>query len=158
MFSKSMSEPVEERRELDEGQKGDGKFFETSADPAVAFNAAEEVFDFVPPAIIAAVKGRRRAARTFGRDADAGALAAQPLAKVVGVKALVADDTAPSQATEQRRDGEKIVALALSQAECDGAPATLDDGRQLGVRSLLWCVRSPVRPVRRGDSTHPGAA
>lgn len=100
-----MSEPIKERGERDERQKGDGKFFKTSADTTMAFDEAEEVFDFVPPAIIAAVKGRRAAARCFFGMQTAGALAAQPLTKVVGVKTLVADDTAPSQATEQRRDG-----------------------------------------------------
>ena len=87
-----MSEPIEDRCALDEGQKGDGKFFEPGADPTMAFDAAEEVLDFVPPTIIAAVKGRRTATRTLGCDADAGALAAQPRAKGVGVEALVAED------------------------------------------------------------------
>ena len=83
-----MSEPIEERRELDEGKKGDGEFFEAGADTTMTFNEAEEIFDFVPAEIVTAVKGRRTAARAFGRDADSGALAAQPRAKVVGVEAL----------------------------------------------------------------------
>jgi len=132
-----MSEPIKDGRELDEGEKSDGKFFETGADATMAFDAAEEVFDFVPAPIVAPMERRRTTARTLWRDADACVLATQSRAKVVGVKAFVADDTPLPQATEQGFDGEEIVALALSQSECDGAPTTLDDGRQLGVDPSL---------------------
>ena len=149
-----MSEPIKDGCELNEGQKGDGKFFEPGADPTMAFDAAEEVFDFVPPTIIAAVKGRWTATQTLGWDADAGALAAQPRAKGVGGEALVANAPPPPQATEQRLDGEEIVALPLSQAECDGAPATLDDGCQLGVEpsfgasdGLCSLSAAGIRPI-----------
>lgn len=80
--------PFEQSRELEEGGNNDGNFFEKSADPTKAFYAAEEVFDFVPPPVVAALKGGGTAARVFGRDADASALAAQAHAKVVGVEAL----------------------------------------------------------------------
>ena len=126
-----MSEPIQDRRELDEGEKSNGKFFETGADATMAFDAAEEVFDFVPAPIVAPMERRRTTARTLWRDADACVLATQSRAKVVGVKAFVADDTPLPQATEQGFDGEEIVALALSQSECDGAPTTLDDGASL---------------------------
>ena len=139
-----MSEPIQDRRELDEGEKSNGKFFETGADATMAFDAAEEVFDFVPAPIVAPMERRRTTARTLWRDADACVLATQSRAKVVGVKAFVADDTPLPQATEQGFDGEEIVALALSQSECDGAPTTLDDGRQLlaGLHTLTHLHRA----------------
>ena len=137
VFSKSMSEPIEDRRELDEGGKSDGRFFETGAGATMAVDAAEDVFDFVPAPIIAAMERCRTTARTLWRDADAWVLTTQSGAKVVGVEAFVADDTPLPQATEQGFNGEGIVALALSQSECDGAPTTLDDGRQPGVDAFV---------------------
>jgi hypothetical protein len=110
-----MSEPIKDDRELNEGDKGDGKFFETGADATMALDAAEEVFNFVPAPIVSAMERRRTTARTLWRDADACMLATQSPAKVVGVEALVADDTPLPQATEPGFDSEEIVALALSQ-------------------------------------------
>jgi len=110
-----MSEPIKDGRELNEGDKSDGKFFETGADATMALDAAEEVFNFVPAPIVSAMERRRTTARTLWRDADACMLATQSRAKVVGVEAFVADDTPLPQATEQGFDGEEIVALALSQ-------------------------------------------
>ncbi len=62
MFSKSMSEPIQDRRELDEGEKSNGKFFEMGADATMAFDEAEEGFDFVPAPIVASMEaaGQRR--------------------------------------------------------------------------------------------------
>ena len=119
----------------------------------MAFDVAEEVFDFVPAPIITAMEGRRTTARSLWRDEDAAMLATQSRAKVVGVEAFVADDTPLPQATKQGFDGEEIVALALSQSECDGAPTTLDDGRQFGVDPSLGsadslCRLSACPPVR----------
>ena len=62
-----MSEPIQDRRELDEGEKSNGKFFETGADATMAFDAAEEVFDFVPAPIVAAMDRRRMTARILWR-------------------------------------------------------------------------------------------
>jgi len=135
--SKSTREPIKDGRELDEGEKSDGKFFETGANATMVFYAAEEVFDFVPQPIIVAMERRRTTARTLWRDADARVSGTESRAKVVGVEAFVADDTPLTQAAEQGFDGEKTVALALSQSECDGAPAALDNGRQLGVDPSL---------------------
>jgi len=127
-----MSEPIKDGRELNEGDKSDGKFFETGADATMALDAAEEVFDFVPAPIVAAMERRRTTARTLWRDADACMLATQSRAKVVGVEAFVADDTPLPQATEQGFDGEEIVALALSQTGSVGCN--------------LNCVTSNLRP------------
>ena len=148
-----MSEPIKDGCELDEGEKSDGEFFETRADATMAFDAAEEVFDFVPPPIIAAMERRRATARTLWRDADPSVLATQSRTKVVGVEAFVADDTPLPQATKQRFDGEEIVALALSQSECDGAPTTLDDGRQLGVDPSLGSADGLCRLSAAGIRT-----
>jgi hypothetical protein len=65
VFSKSMSEPIKDRRKLDKGEKSYGKFFETGADETMASDAAEEVFDFVPAPIVAAMERRRTMARTL---------------------------------------------------------------------------------------------
>jgi hypothetical protein len=128
-----MSEPIKDRRELDKGEKSDGKFFETGADAAMALNAVEEVFDFVSPPIVAAMERRRTRRELFGGMQTRVCGRRSPARKFSASKPLSPTTHRLPQATAQGFDGKEIVALALCQSEGDGAPATLDDGRQLGV-------------------------
>jgi hypothetical protein len=52
-----MNEPINDCRELNEGEKRNGKFLVSGTEAPVAFETAEEVFDFVAPPVVAAVKG-----------------------------------------------------------------------------------------------------
>ncbi len=45
MFSKSMSEPIDNGSKLDQAKKHDGESVVMRADAAIAFDATEEVFD-----------------------------------------------------------------------------------------------------------------
>src|ERR1019366_7940611 len=99
-----MSEPIEDRRELNEAKKGDGEFFVTGADAAMAFDPTEEVFDLVPPPIIAAMEGDRPTARTFWWDVNSSALSAEARSKGVSIEPLVRDGPAPAQAMQQWLD------------------------------------------------------
>ena len=128
-----MSEPIESGGKLNKTEEGDGEFVVTGADAAMAFEAAEEVFDFVAPPIVAAVEGHRPPARTFGRDADARALSAQTGAKSISIETLVADDPPAAHAGKQWFDGVQIMTLAFGQPERHGPPAAVNDRRQFGV-------------------------
>lgn len=128
-----MSEPIEGGSEKDEAEESEGEFFVASADAAMTFDPAEEVFDLVAVAIIPAMESDGAAARTFGRNANSRALPAEPRAKGVGVEAFVADSTSTTQAGKQWLDRVQIVTLTFRQAQRDGPTAALDDGCELGV-------------------------
>jgi len=132
-----MNEPIEDSGELNEGEEGGGEFFVAGADASVAFNPAEEIFDLMPVAIVAAVERDGVTARAFWRDAGAGALTPQFGAQGIGVEALVADGSATAQAAEQWIDGVQIMPLALGQTERNGTSATLHNRGELGVDATL---------------------
>lgn len=132
-----MSEPIQHRGELNEAEEGDGEFIVSCADPSKAFDAAEEVFDFVPTAVVAAMKCHARASRTFGRDANTCALLAKPGAKRVGIEAFVADGAPAPQRRQEWVDGVQVVALASGQGDRHSPAATLHDGRELGIEAAF---------------------
>jgi hypothetical protein len=63
-----MDEPINDRRELNESEKRNGEFLVSRADAPVAFETAEEVFDFMAPPIVAAMKGQWPTARAPSGD------------------------------------------------------------------------------------------
>ena len=83
---------------MNEGKKGDGEFFISSAEAPVAFETAEEVFDLVTPPVVAAVKGYWPAARDLRGDADPRTLSAQTRPKRIGVEAFIRDGAMVAQA------------------------------------------------------------
>jgi hypothetical protein len=113
VFAKSINEPINNRRELNEGEKRDGKFLVTGAKAPVAFETAEEVFDFMAHPVVAAVKGHWPTARALRRDTDPRTLSAQARPKRVGIETFIGDFTAVAQASQERIDRVKIVTLAL---------------------------------------------
>ena len=133
MCAKSMSEPIEDRGELNEAEKSRGELFVASADTPVAFDAAKEIFHLVATAIVAAMESHRPAARAFRRDANARALSAQPRAESIGIEALVGDGAMTTHAGQQRFDGDQVMSLPGRDPECDGTTAPLHNGGQLGV-------------------------
>jgi hypothetical protein len=46
MFSKLTSEPIKDRRELDEREQSGSTFFETGAHPTLVFDTTEQPFAF----------------------------------------------------------------------------------------------------------------
>ena len=69
-----MSEPIEHGGKLSEAEERRSEIFIARADAAVAFDAADEIFDPVAALVVAAMEGYWPAAVALGRDADAGAL------------------------------------------------------------------------------------
>ncbi len=51
MFAKSAFEPIQDGRELDEGEEDGSEFIVASAEAAMALDPAEEVFDTMTAAI-----------------------------------------------------------------------------------------------------------
>ena len=113
MFAKSTNEPIDDCRELNESKKRDGEFLVSGAEAPVAFETAEEVFDFMTPTVVAAVKGYWPTSRTLRRDTDPRTLSAQARPKRVGIKTFIGDSAAVAQAGQERLDCVKIVTLAL---------------------------------------------
>jgi hypothetical protein len=137
VFAKSMNEPIDDCRELSEGEKRDRKFFVSGAEAPVALDSAEEVFDFMAPPVVAAMKGHWPTARALRGDADPRTLPAQARAKRVGIEAFVGNCATVAQAGQERLDRVKIVTLALGQAERDGSTTSLNDRGKLGINSTL---------------------
>jgi len=128
-----MSEPIEHSGELNEAKERRSEFLVSGADSPVALDAAEEVFDFMATAVVAAMECYRPQARPFWRDAHPCALSAQPRAECVGIEALVCDGSIPAQAGQKGLDGIQIVTLSSCQAERNGSSLTVHDCRQLRV-------------------------
>ena len=63
-----MNEPINDCRELNEGEKCDGEFLVSGAKEPVAFETAEEVSDFMAPPVVAAVKGHWPTAIALRKD------------------------------------------------------------------------------------------
>jgi hypothetical protein len=108
-----MNEPINDSRELNEGEKRDGEFLVSGAEAPVAFETAEEVFNFMAPPVVATVKGHRPKARALRRDTDPRTLSAKARSKRVGIETLICDSATATQAWQERLDCEKIVTLAL---------------------------------------------
>ena len=87
-----MSEPIEDGGEVNEADEGFGEFVVTGGDAALDFDAAEEVFDLMAAAVVAAMKSDRLTASAFGWNAATGPLLAQFLAKDISVESLVGDN------------------------------------------------------------------
>lgn len=112
-----MHEPINDSRELDEGEKRFGQFLVSGAQAPVAFETAEEVFGFMAPPVVAAVKGLRPTTRALRRDTDARTLSVQACPKRVGIETFIGDSAAVAQAGQECFDCVKIVTLALRQGE-----------------------------------------
>jgi hypothetical protein len=132
-----MNDPINDCRELNEGEKRDSEFLVSGAEAPVAFETAEEVFDFMTPTVVAAVKGYWPTSRTLRRDTDPRTLPAQARPKRVGIEALIGDSAVVAQAGQERLDRVKIMTLALSQAERHGSPTSLNDRSKLRVDSTF---------------------
>jgi hypothetical protein len=71
-----MNEPINDRRELNEGEKRDSEFLVSGAEAPVALETAEEVFDFMTPPVVAAMKGHWPTARALRGNTDPRMLSA----------------------------------------------------------------------------------
>ena len=132
-----MDEPINDCRKLNEGEKRNSEFLVSGAEAPVAFETAEEVFDFVAPPVVAAVKGHWPPARAFRRDTDARTLPAQARPKRVGVETFIGDGTVVAQARQKRLDRVQIVTLPFGQAERHSSPTTVDNCSKLSIDSTL---------------------
>lgn len=132
-----MSEPVEDRSELNEAKKRGGELLVTGADAAMAFDPAEEVFDPMAAAVVSAMKRGRPSSVSLRRNADAGLLAVELSAERIGIEALVCDRTMPAQTRQQGFDRMQVVSLASGQTKGDGATSAIHDGCELGVDTAL---------------------
>ena len=108
-----MDEPINDRRELNESEKRNGEFLVSRADAPVAFETAEEVFDFMAPPIVAAMKGQWPTARAPSGDIYPRTLSAQARPKSVGIETSIGDCAALAQVRQERLNSIKIVTLAL---------------------------------------------
>ncbi len=132
-----MNEPIDDGRELNEGNESDSEFVISGAEASVGFDSAEEVFNFVAPTVVAAVKGHWPTARALRRDTDRRTLSAQARPKRIGIETFIGDGATVAEAGQERLDRIKIVTLTLSQAERDGSPASINDRGKLGIDSTL---------------------
>jgi hypothetical protein len=135
VFAKSINEPINDCRELNESKKRDGEFLVSGAEAWVAFETAEEVFDLLAPPVVAAVKSHWPTARALRGDTDPRSLSAQARPKRVGIETLIGDSAAAAQAWQERLDRVKIVTLALCQAERHGSSTSLNDRGKLRIDS-----------------------
>lgn len=97
------------------GERIEGKFLVSRADAPVAFETAEEVFDFMAPPVVAAMKGQWPTARAPSGDTDTRTLSARAQArpKRICIESFIGDSAAVPQAGQERLDRVKIVTLAL---------------------------------------------
>lgn len=132
-----MTEPIHDRSEVNEAQEGAGEFIVASADPALRFDAAEEVFNLMALPVVTAVEAGRPQPTAFGRDAATGALIAQIRPKDIGIEGLVGHDPATAHASQHREHGVLVVLLAGSQTEPNSPTTRIDDRRELGVQAAF---------------------
>jgi hypothetical protein len=107
-----MNEPINDCRQLNEGEKCDGESLVSGAWAPVAFQTAEEVSDFMAPPVVAAVKGHWPTTRALRRDTDPRTMSAQARPKRVCIETLFGDSAAAAQASQERLDRVKIMTLA----------------------------------------------
>jgi hypothetical protein len=115
VFSNRQREPIEDSGEEDEGEEAEGEFIVAGGDTAEAFDAAEEVFDAVPMAVVAAMEAEASAPPSPRRDANASAVPVESRAKGVRIEALVTDRAFPAQGRQKRLDGFEVMARSGSQ-------------------------------------------
>lgn len=144
-----MSEPIQRCGEVNETQKRFGEFVVASGDSAMSFDAAEEVFHLPAVAVVAAMEANRVTTSALGRNTRAGALAAQPRAKVIRIESPVCHQAVPAGRPQHRESGEEIVALTAVQAYGEGPTPRIDDCGELcieptfGSAHRLGCLSTP---------------
>ena len=132
-----MSEPIQNRGELNKGEKRLGEFLVAHADAEVFFDAAEEVFDLMATAIVAAMKPGRLAAAPSGRNAAERVLPSQPSPEGVGVEAFIGHATMATQGGRQRCHRVQIMPGTGGQTKAHRSAVSIHRRRQLGVQSAL---------------------
>jgi len=115
-----MSEPIKQGCELDEAEKGGGEFVVAGGDSSMTLAPAEEVFDSVPSAVIAAVKPMAPGAAAFGPDTGANAMLVPHPVERIRVETPIGHDMVVFQVREQGLNRLDVMALARRQAEAEG--------------------------------------
>jgi len=101
--------------EVDHGTVALISFLVSGGDPPECFEAAEEVFDEVSPAISMEVASYFLLSVRFGRDHRCRASLVQLGTQPVSVKRLVAEEHAEFDVVDQRFNPDEIVTLARQQ-------------------------------------------
>lgn len=145
MYSKSKSEPVEHRRDLNKGEKSRCELVVASADAPMAFDTAEEVFDAVSLAIVAAVESDGSAAVPLRRDAESSTLPTESCAERISIEALVGNRLAVPQGGQQWFNRVQIVPLSRGDSQGDGATPRVNNRGELGVNASLGATDRLLR-------------
>lgn len=132
-----MSEPIQNRGQLHEGEKRLGELLVAGADAAVFLDATEEVFDPMAAAIVSAMKAGGVTAAASWWDAAGGLLPPQTIPEAIGVEALVGHTAVPAQGGQQRAHRMQVMPGAGCQAHAHRPAVLIDDRRQLGVQPAL---------------------
>lgn len=118
--------------EVDHGSIALIGFLVPSSDPAKCFEAAEEVFHEMPPAISMEVTVDFLLSVRFGRDHRDGASFVQFRTQPVGIERLVAEEHAEFHVRDQRFHPDEIVALTGQQNEARQVSQCVHQRHDLG--------------------------
>jgi len=132
-----MSEPIQCSREVDEAEEGFGEFVVTGGDPAVRFDATEEVLHAVAQPVVAAVVAGRLEPISPRRDTSPTAVGLQATAESLRIEAFVGHDPTITGARQQRQHRILVMPGATFQADGYRVTARVDQGGKLAVEDAF---------------------
>jgi hypothetical protein len=133
--------------EVDHGGEASVGLVASHGDALELLEFAEEVFDEMAPFVDVGVDLKRLAASRMLGDDDRRAALVEFFDDPVGVEGLVGDQPAKLDVLDQRREADRIVALAGEEFEADevaeGVGESEDFGRQAAFRLADGLALSP---------------
>ena len=141
MFSKWSSEPVDDRGEVNEGQKVQVQFIISCSDPAKPFDPLEEVFDVVALAVVIPAVRPRIASIASRRDAGRPARTIDAAADMIAIKASIGNDSFSCQKDNFLRCN-CVGSLPWSQGGLKDLSFGIHRHHELGVESSFCASKS----------------
>jgi hypothetical protein len=133
VYSNLVKDPIDCHSEVYEPEEGFGQLFIAGADPAVAFDAAEEVFDRMTVSIKCPTEAVGDTTGTSRWNAHERARAGEILAEHIGVESSIPDDPEAVESWQERCAGVQIMLGSGRKVETDCASHTVDHCGELRV-------------------------
>jgi hypothetical protein len=136
VFSKWLSEPVDDGGEVNESQEVEVQFFIPCADPAKPFDSLEEVFNVMALAIGIGIVRPRVGSIAPGRDARRAAAIINAAADVIAIKPSISNHAFTGQKDDFLRRN-CVASLPGCQSGLKDLPSAVHGYDELGVQSAF---------------------
>ena len=148
-----LSDPIDYGSESCESEEGGGELLRAGGDAVVAFDASEEVFDLVTPAVNGLIPGKGVFSVAAWRDAGEPTQLVDQDAKFVVIEAFVADEEALSEPLSHGHSGVLLGGLARKEHDGNDVAVFIDGGGELGIEATFGFANALIERASDGALT-----